>query len=280
MEDFITTYDGLSFVELDSWTIEKLHFINRLISIFTVGMKYKHSVLNFVNLFCGSGMILEKSSGQYYFGSALLAWQTGCQFTQYYFCDNDSQHIHDLQLRCGDTKGKVQFYCEDANIAVKSIVSDINDRARTVGSSLSLAFIDQFSFELNWSTIEVLSRVDKMDLLIYYPESAINRNLEMFYKQNGGTAMDSYFGGSEWRDIYESNPNKRPCELTRPFIDLYEANLQKLGYHAIGTYEPSFRGPSNSIIYRLIFASKHPRGADFWKKATSRDRNGQIALPL
>ena len=279
-KDFKATYDGLSVVELDSWSLEKLHFLNRLIDIFTVGMKNKFSMINFINLFCGPGMMLEKSSGQFYYGSPMIAWRTDHPFTHYYFCDNDPLFMRDLEQRCNDSQNKANYYCEDANVAVGSITADINYRTKEVGSSLNLAFMDQFSFELQWPTIESLSHVGRMDLLIYYPESAINRNLEMFSKQDGGTAMDTYFGSHLWREIVKSYPSKRPGELTRPLMDFYKQNLRKLGYRAIETYEPGFRGPSYSIIYRLLFASKHPRGADFWNKATNRALNGQIPLPL
>jgi hypothetical protein len=35
---------------------------------------------------------------------------------------------------------------------------------------------------------------------------------------------------------------------------------------------------TNVPLYNLIFASKHPRGADFWDKIAERSETGQLRM--
>lgn len=279
MYDFSYQDDGLETVSLNSWSLHKLNFLYRLLDIFSCGMKAKFPVINFINLFCGPGVMLDESTKQYYQGSPLVSLNLPYPFTHYYFCDSESTYIKALQTRTQAHASKISFYLEDANEAVHTIVSDIHHRSSS-WKTLNLAFMDQYAFELHWDTVESLSRAGKMDLLIFYPESAINRNIEIFSKVGQGTAMDSFFGSEKWRSILTQKPGVRPCELQRDLLDFYHDNLCSLGYRRSDPYEPPIKGHKNSILYRLLFASKHDLGEKFWKIATSKDYNGQLSLDL
>lgn len=56
--------------------------------------------------------------------------------------------------------------------------------------------------------------------------------------------------------------------------------LQGLGYRCMDSDLTIKNRRRSQRLYVLILASKHPRGDDFWKKATQRDVTGQGSLPL
>ncbi len=65
-------------------------------------------------------------------------------------------------------------------------------------------------------------------------------------------------------------------------MDHYKDNLKQLGYKEVlrddeTGDEPLIRNSQkNAPLYRLLFASKHPLGNDFWHKVVSRNVYGQI----
>jgi len=75
-------------------------------------------------------------------------------------------------------------------------------------------------------------------------------------------------GTSRWREARDG----------RGLLALYKEQLQKLGYRCMDTDLTIRNRPRNQRLYVLILASKHPRGDEFWKKATHRDATGQGSL--
>jgi len=69
--------------------------------------------------------------------------------------------------------------------------------------------------------------------------------------------------------------------MHRDLLDLYKDRLRFLGYQDVKqsdeiTSEPLIRNTRrNAPLYRLIFASKHPLGDEFWQKITQHDIHGQ-----
>lgn len=92
------------------------------------------------------------------------------------------------------------------------------------------------------------------------------------------TALDRFFGDREWREIWQSG--RVTPELQGKLLEHYKSKLRGLGYvdlkeHA-GSYDPVIRNVKRAPLYRLVFASKHTLGAEFWAKVTSRDAYGQL----
>lgn len=89
----------------------------------------------------------------------------------------------------------------------------------------------------------------------------------------------------EWRDIYENWQRRRTQSgIHRLLMDHYKEKSQDLGYREafrddeVGS-EPLIRNARRKApLYRLLFASKHPLGHDFWQKVTHRDVHGQRRL--
>jgi three-Cys-motif partner protein len=283
--------DGLCMRPSGDWVAEKLDYLQRYIDVFETSMHEKRwRSRNYIDLFAGPGKCYVESTGAVYLGSPLLALITPHPFTNYYFVELDGERMGALEKRCSAflNRDSIQFYRTDANIAVRNIVERIqsDDRRyiKDAWPSLNLAFLDPEGLELWWSTVGSLATVNRMDLIIHYPQGGLSRYIPSAYKESGETAVDRFFGGTKWRDIYAASLRASGRVPHRELIHHYRSNLQTLGYQNVvldsetGS-EPLIRNSRRRApLYRLIFASKHQLGHDFWREVTKRDVYGQGRL--
>jgi len=278
--------DGLVMREAGSWAAEKLDYLCRYLNIFTTSMRLKNwRGLHFIDLFSGPGKCKIKKTQQILLGSPLLAIKLKHPFNKYFFVDFDHENIDSLKKRCETSKvaGNIEFFVGDSNQLVKKIVQQIDliDRQYIIGKwpSMNLAFLDPEGFELKWETVSLLGSISRMDMIIYYPQMGLSREMPKDIANPVDTKIDLFFGGREWRDIYNNYKIGQSQNLHRKLMDLYEEKLKKLGYVEFNEYEPLMRNTDkNAPLYRLIFASKHPLGNEFWKQVTNRDIYGQLKL--
>jgi three-Cys-motif partner protein len=149
-----------------------------------------------------------------------------------------------------------------------------------------LAFIDPEGMaDLHWKTVVQLAAVQRMDLIINYPQGGLNRYMCQAFEKKEQTIIDDFFGNRVWRKIYKEWLDKKGFPLHRHLIDLYKQGLKDLGYAEVFRGdegledEPLIRNiVRNAPLYRLLFASKHQRGLEFWHKVTHRNVYGQARL--
>lgn len=269
------------------WAIEKLDYVKRYIDAFATSMhrkKWRKRI--FIDLFAGPGKCSIQKTKQVCLGSPLLALGTRCAFTDYFFVDLEAKNIDALKKRCGvnRTGSGLEFFVGDSNVVVDTIVSEIEeiDRQRMPRqwSSRNLAFLDPEGLELSWSTVETLARPYRMDLIILYPEGGLNRCMPDLVDTVQENVVDRFFGSDDWRRLYEQHGNDH-----RVFMDFYRDNLQRLGFQEplpgenIYGDEPVMRNSRKAPQYRLLFASKHRLGQEFWHSIVQRNVHGQGILP-
>lgn len=282
--------DGLPMRKAGNWVAVKLDYVARYIDIFETAMRTKWPTRNYIDLFAGPGKCRVRQTGEVLLGSPLLALTTEHPFTGYFFVDRDPNQLSALQKRsrASTFHDRIQFSCGDSNVVVQEIAATIlaSDRRQHGGtpSSLNLALLDQEGLELQWETIATLARVPKMDLIIYYPQMGIARYIKIAFQSEDETAVDRFFGDTEWRKIYQAQ--RGGLWLHRRLIDHYKKKLQGLGYTHVFQgdehgYEPLIRNQGkNAPLYRLLFASKHALGHKFWREVIKRDVYGQRQLPF
>jgi three-Cys-motif partner protein len=284
--------DGLPMRPSGSWVAEKLDYLERYITIFETSMHNKPwRRRHYIDLFAGPGKCFVHNTEAVYLGSPLLALTTQHPFTDYFFVDLSPDNTATLKERCSVSPAydRVQCLTGDCNIVVKEIVKHIlaADHEHLPGkwSSLNLAFLDPNGLELRWETVVALAQPYGMDLIIHYPQGGLNRYMGQAFEEAEPTAVDLFFGGTEWRKIYEKRRNKQTrYGIHRLLMDHYKEKLRNLGYKEtfrddeVGD-EPLVRNAKRKApLYRLLFASKHSLGHDFWRKVTQRDVYGQKRL--
>ncbi len=279
---FQSVDDGLLMQPYGKWTEIKLDYLARYIEIFETAMRNKWEDRNYIDLFAGCGKIKIKKSGRILLGSPLIALHTLHPFTGYHFVDKSKRYSELLEKRCAASPvyKLVNIYTGDCNLVVAKILKDIKPNDN---KSLNLAFLDPYGFELHWDTVVKLASMKRMDLIIYYPQMGFTRYIHKASLEEGQTAVDLFFGGRDWREIYKGIEGKRG--LQRAMIDFYKSKLRKLGYSEVfqGSEElgnePLISDRNRNIsLYRLLFASKHDLGHKFWKEVVRRDAYGQRRL--
>jgi three-Cys-motif partner protein len=281
--------DGLPMRKSGRWVIEKLHYLRCYIEVFAVSMHRKPwRATHYIDLFAGPGKCSVPDTNTIHLGSALLALQASPPFKRLFFADLEPGHISALEQRCRSSPlfDCIRFFVGDSNVKVREImqrISEIDGEFMPgVWPSLNLAFLDPEGLELRWDTVAALASANRMDLIIHYPEGGLNRMMKRAHASTQDTAVDGFFGDRGWRGIYEAHGGKRGVH--RKLLDHFKAKLRQLGYvdvrggDEVG-YEPLVRNVKRRApLYRLIFASKHPLGNEFWEKVTSRDVYGQMRL--
>jgi three-Cys-motif partner protein len=267
--------DGLPVRDAGPWTEDKLYFWNRYIDIATSSMvdnpKWAEGVA-YVDLFGGPGVCRVRDTGKRIPGSPLLAAMAPKAFRSIQVCERDASHAGALEQRLGKLLPPEQFHVHrgDCNEQAKKM------KAQIPAGALTLAFIDPEGLHVWFETIETLGRHGKVDLLILFADDMdIVRNVDLYHSQKDSN-LDRMLGrGSTWRAQWEALPNRSPANIRRLFANEYEKQLRdKLNYLVFR--EKSL--PASRPFYRLIFASKHPRGADFWDKITRVERGGQQGM--
>jgi three-Cys-motif partner protein len=270
--------DGLLMRESGQWTAEKLDYVRRYLGIFETSMRGKWEVRQYIDLFAGPGKVCDRASGEVFLGSPLLALTAEFPFTHYYFVDKDEECMDALRQRYNASPHSDRVWSRDGdcNELVHSIVEKVRQHD---DSSLGVAFLDPSGVgDLKWLTVEKLATVKRMDLILLYPEGPLNRAIPSCIAARSPTAVDDFFGGERWREIYGMHGHGGIPR--RELTDLYRDNLRALGYLE-SAVEPLITNIArNAPMYRLLFASKHPLGPHFWDKITQRNVYGQLRFPL
>ncbi len=278
--------DGLPILESQAHTLYKLRQIAFYMEMFNTALKKQNWIDRYyIDLYAGPGK--NQIDQQIYLGSPLLALTSVTPFTQYRFNEKDADRNAALQQRANASSlnSMVKTYQFDANEIVKAICEEITQRdalskLRNKWPTCNLAVLDPFGLELEWSTVERLARIRRMDLIINFSTNGLIRNADQAVNSQQDTIVDRFFGTRAWRDKYD--PSASPTVKRRGWIDFYQERLQHFGYEIkldpdFGGAEITVKNKKNAQIYSLIFASKHPLGNTLWKGA-AKDAN-QPRLP-
>lgn len=266
--------DGLPTRQSGPWAEFKLSFWARYIDIATSAMSdhKKWNGLSYVDPFCGPGVCHIKDDPSRRFpGSPLIAAASEHPFRRLILCDKNPRHADACQERiqritpCVD----LQLFRDDSNTLIGQMVAQI------VPGSLTLAIIDHTGLHASFDLVSTLASAGAVDLLVLVPDAYdILRNVQRTYLPDPDSNLDRFLGpDSNWRDEWSALGDPTGVNGRRLFATIYQRQLQRLlGYQGFG--EKVISGP-NGPMYRLIFASKHPRGLEFWDKVTRKDRSGQ-----
>jgi three-Cys-motif partner protein len=191
-EDYLTDVnDGLEMRETGPWVSDKYYYLHRYVHIFETSMRNIWANRTYIDLFSGPGKCRDEKTNKISLGSPLIALTTKYPFTRYYFVDINEAFISSLITRCSNSaiNDRVVTYIGDSNEIVDKIIEQIKPVP-----GLNLALLDPQGFELKWTTILKLASVSRMDLIIYYPQMGINREMPNEIDIKGETKIDFFLG--------------------------------------------------------------------------------------
>ena len=273
-EQAILGNDGLIVRDSGSWAKEKLYYLGRYLKILSVGMKNKwRGQLYYIDLFAGPGRCRIRDTQEEIDGSPLVAL-LGFDFAKYFFFETDDACYEALDARARTrAPGKwdrVKLIPGDCNVTI--------EKAGLPSEGLGLAFIDPTGIsQISFDTVRKLTAGRQVDLIINFPEGmGIRMNLHQ-YTQTDENALDRFMGSTRWKERHPkalTSFDQVCTEIAGEYLD----NLRTLGYLAVDSDWIPVRTEQNTLLYYLLFASKHPRGNDFWRKIKRIGPHGQREL--
>ena len=255
------------------WSHEKLFYVERYLDIFCRAMHGKWTLV-YADLLAGPGLCIDQDTGQESPGSPLLAVQRP-EFDRLLLNDHNQHAAAALHARTADQPpGRVRVESRDCNWVVDQ-VREFLFPTQQAGGTLGLAVIDPTAFQMRFEAIQRLTADVKLDLIIIFMSDFIRRFIGTpEFEQT----LDRFFGTEAWRGLVDS---RRVGEMItyRKLLDLYESQLMTLGYAHVDDTQ-RMRNLQGKTIYHLTFASKHPRGAEFFQKISQLTYNGQRRMPI
>jgi three-Cys-motif partner protein len=211
-------------------------------------MKTKWAGLTYVDLFAGPGVCVVRRTQEELDGSPLLALRTKTPFSTVVCIEEDLEARQALEERVRRRGQTAEILPGDCNAIIDNVIDKMPKR------NLSLVFIDPEGVkDLDITTIKKLGKARKVDLIVLFAQNmAVNRNRWQWLTQTD-TPLDKLLGG-RWR-----------TEKTPEVIQFMEA-LKTSGFTFVESARRAFRNQRGARLYYLVFASKSPVAAQFWRK--------------
>jgi len=272
-EPLATASDGLPARATGPWVLDKKHYLERYLDIFSRGVRRKWAgKLSYVDLFSGPGRSIIRGSQEDIEGSPLVSLKYN--FAHYVFVDIPEVLSSLRQRLSGHPRfSQVTLIEGDCNAVIDEVLRALPS------NHLTLAFIDPTGLQIQFRTIQRLVHNRKVDMLMTIQFGmGIRMNLPL-YAQTEGTALSDFLGNAGWRDDFHSGGS--PSQIARRVLNRYVQQLKDLGYSTVQDREIEIRtDESNLLLYFMVLASRHPLGKDFWRKATQIGPSGQRLLNL
>jgi three-Cys-motif partner protein len=251
------------------WAKEKLFYIQSYCKIFNSGMKNKWPVRTYIDVFSGPGRCIVEDTGEEIDGSPLVALQCKVPFTHYFFNDINVDSIQSLKNRLSSfSSTDIELFNSDCNDVIGELKSKLPP------SSLDFCFVDPLNWEIKFASLRFLTEGRNMDLAITFHSGNMKRVVDDY-----PNVLNNFFGDDEWQLECKNAMAKGQVKLGRALLDAYEKRLKKLGYMVIHDFT-LIKNTMGVPLYHLVFASKHPRGKDFWSKISQKTLTGQRRMVL
>lgn len=255
------------------WTIEKLAILARYLDNYTKVLKNQRFFkLMYIDAFAGTGQIAfrdqDKDAINFLKGSAQIAIDVANKpFDRLIFVEQDPDRCLELERLCAKHSGR--------DIVVKN--AEANDFLRNFQEDWrawrGVLFLDPFATEVEWTTIETISKFNALDTWILFPVSAIARMLPRSRKPDDiseelSNRLTRIFGDNRWKEVYHESPQQNlfgESELMRDWgvdkiVEVYKSNLSRLFGERFLPQSRTLRNSKNSPLFEFLFCVGHPRG--------------------
>lgn len=196
--------------------------------------------------------------------SALIALSIPTPFTKYIFCEKDFEKISALEIRARreHPDKDMVFINGDSNETVGKVIGEIK---KLGPSTISFCFVDPFSLNLHFETIEALSKVGRIDFLILLALMMnAKRNLHNFIIEES-QVIDYFIKKFNWRDTFLKAETRKE-DFIKFLAETYDQNMLNLGYNIKNEgLKPKVDAEEfNLSLYYLAFYSKSALGNKFF----------------
>ena len=258
------------------WTIEKLNILRRYLDAYTTALKDQPFTLIYVDAFAGrgtwtpgTGYTLDDygDAAELQKGSPRIALEIDDKpFDKLVLVEKDPSSVESLwNIEAGFPNRRIEVVYGDANQKIPSFCDALEPLDRAV------VFLDPYATQVNWQTIEVIGRTEKIDCWILFPRRAVAHLMPRSKEPSEAfsTQLDRIFGGREhWESLYskskqlsllDNDPGleRAPSE---EIASLYQERLKSV-FKRVAPTKGTLRYSKGSPMFDLLFAASNPKGA-------------------
>ena len=204
-------------------------------------------------------------------GSPIIALRTAVEHTMKYtpnitfgFIENDKKRSkalkQTLKEKFENIPNNMTYHVIDSDFekSVNDILNELEEKDQTLAPTF--AFIDPFGYsDFPMTLVKRLLDNDKCEVLITFMTGFVNRFLDPVHED----AVTKLYGSKEFCDAKNIT---KTYDRINFLLELYEKKLKE---NNSVKYVRSFEmvGKDNTVVYHLIFGTKHWKGLEVIKKA-------------
>jgi three-Cys-motif partner protein len=261
-ERYVIGDDGLLVEKVGPWAKDKLEIVGNYIQISgATRRKYRTNRPAFIDVFCGPGRSLVRTTGEYIDGSPVTAFKQSKHSVELFatieISDLEPELLAAATTRLEKLEAPVRATPGPAVEAIASIVSSLNQYG------LHFALLDPHNLgDLSFSIIEQLAKLKYVDILVHVSVSDLQRNVDL-YSSDVQRQFDEF--APEWRKHVSLDANLQSVRAS--MIEYWSDLVERLGLPR-AKHTQLIKGAANQRLYWLILLSRHPRAHEFWDKIT------------
>lgn len=258
------------------WTQDKLAMLYSYLDAYTTALKQTLFELVYVDVFAGNGYVNlrkgDNDADNFIDGSALQAIVVHNKpFDKFIFIENDVERHNDLKhnvsegLKSQDRSCNcAEVLCDDANVVLQAL------HPEDWGNRRGVLFLDPFSTEVGWDTMENIAQLEALDTWILFPVMAISRILKRrSMPDEFESCLTHVYGDDNWKELYRPSTQyhqwKVPEFERRPgvseFTKLYKSKLKNIFGDRLLEESKLFYNSKNSALFDFIFCVGNPAPA-------------------
>jgi three-Cys-motif partner protein len=204
-----------------AWTELKLDAVCYYLQCYTKALSQKNFDLWYVDVFAGTGDrtseklaggLLERQPVQWVTetlpGSAKRAMNIRPAFKHFIFNESDDQHNKALHaLKAANKSLDIEIIDRDANAVIKEVFSRPVWCRGAAGGARAAVFLDPYALQVDWATLELLSKTECVDVWYLFPLQDVTRQLANKLSGIGPKEkkLDRVLSPA-WRELYELPP--------------------------------------------------------------------------
>lgn len=245
------------------WSVSKLAYVGAYAyKVFDIVGGKHFDNLYYIDLLAGDGLttVIDSEGNEEAIAGSALGVPALPGFDHVFVNDQDEGKIQQLEDRVGRLRGDYDlpdysFYSGDANDVADAIIDDIwESYNRTRESFLTMTFVDNQGFDVNYETIRRLCEI-KNDLHILFPSSHFWMNAKGKRERSESfPAATEFFGSEDWAEAESGEDGAR----------IYMDRVVECGDdERVGGPMPKIRGKKNHHYHLVSSVEKTSGGSGF-----------------
>ncbi len=272
------------------WTVVKLATLENYLKAYTTALRKRFS-LAYIDAFAGSGRVPLKKSATgptEIDGSAIRALRLPHPFESYIFIDANKENLRKLKERVDNefSQRNVFYLHGDANQILQEFCAN---QKFWRPERRAVIFLDPFALNVEWKTLEAISKTKKADLWYLFSIGAVLRLLprrELPVDPKWREKLTKILGTENWQhDLYEP-----PAQASLPFEPSKQERVREKGAEAVLRFVADrlrmlfsgyvrqdpvlLRDAHNRLLFALFFATANPSEAA--KRLANRFATGML----